>query len=97
VASPATAERRRPTAVGSGDLLGIKVIKLNKIKETQTIGVQICSLLETGASFLFNARNFRLPTQTKNAQTCRHLATSFRTAKNLRSNPPPKHRRLLDA
>jgi hypothetical protein len=53
-----------PTAVGSGDLLGSKVIKLNRIKGTQTIGVQICSLLETGASFLFKAGNFRLPAQT---------------------------------
>jgi len=34
--------------VGSGDLLGIKVIRLNKIKGTQTIGTQICSPLKTG-------------------------------------------------
>jgi hypothetical protein len=32
-------------------LLGIKVIKLNKIKGTQTIGTQICSPLKTGASY----------------------------------------------
>jgi hypothetical protein len=32
-------------------LLGIKVINLNKIKGTQTIGVQICSPLKTGASY----------------------------------------------
>jgi hypothetical protein len=32
-------------------LLGIKVIKLNKIKGTQTIGSKACSPLETGASF----------------------------------------------
>jgi hypothetical protein len=62
-------------------LLGIKVIKLNKIKGTQTIGSKSCSLLETGASFLFKARNFRLPAQTKNSQTYRCIAASFRTAK----------------
>jgi hypothetical protein len=33
-------------------LLGIKVITLNKIKGTPTVGAQICSLLETGASFV---------------------------------------------
>jgi len=62
-------------------LLGIKVIKLNKIEGTQTIGVQICSLLETGASLLFKARNFRLPAQTKTNQTYRCIAVSFRTTK----------------
>jgi hypothetical protein len=44
------AERQAPTGVGSGDLLGFKVIKLNKIKGTQTFGVPICLPLETGAS-----------------------------------------------
>jgi hypothetical protein len=78
-------------------LLGIKVIKLNRIKGTQTIGVQICSLLETGASLLFKARNFRLPTQTKTNPTYRGIVVSFRIGKNLCSNPPPKNRRVLDA
>jgi hypothetical protein len=32
-------------------LLGIKVIKLNKIKGTQTVGSKSCSLLKTGASY----------------------------------------------
>jgi hypothetical protein len=32
-------------------LLGTKVITLNKIKGTQTIGSKSCSLLETGASY----------------------------------------------
>jgi len=32
-------------------LLGTKVIKLNKIKGTQTIGSKSCSRLETGASY----------------------------------------------
>jgi hypothetical protein len=78
-------------------LLGIKVIKLNKIEGTQTIGVQICSLLETGASLLFKARNFRLPAQTKTNQTYRCIAASFQTTKNLYSNPSPQNRRVLDA
>jgi hypothetical protein len=46
-------------------LLGIKVIKLNKIKGTPTVGAQIARRSKSGASHLFKARNFRLPTQTK--------------------------------
>jgi hypothetical protein len=42
---------------------------------------QICSPLETGASFLFKARNFRLPAQTKNSlrEICR-IFSNFRTS-----------------
>jgi hypothetical protein len=78
-------------------LLGIKVIKLNKINGTQTIGVQICSPLETGASFLFKARNFRLPAQTKTNPTYRGIVVSFRVTKISVSKPRPKNRRVLDA
>jgi len=46
-------------------LLGIKVIKLNKIKGTPTVGAQIARRSKPGASHLFKARNFRLPAQTK--------------------------------
>jgi hypothetical protein len=46
-------------------LLGIKVIKLNKIKESQTIGVQIYSPLKIWREPFFKARNFQLPNQTK--------------------------------
>jgi hypothetical protein len=53
------------TAVGSGDLLGIKFIKLNKINETQTIGVQICSPLKTWREPSFQSSKLPLPTQTK--------------------------------
>jgi hypothetical protein len=77
-------------------LLGIKVIKLNKIKGTRTTGSNLPAA-QNRRELFFKARNFRLPAQTKNAQTCRHLATSFRTAKNLCSNPSPKNRRRLDA
>jgi hypothetical protein len=77
--------------------LNIKVIKLNKIKGTQTIGAQICSPLETGASFLFKARNFRLPAQTKNSQTCRCIAVSFRITKISAQIHRQKNRRRLDA
>jgi hypothetical protein len=78
-------------------LLGIKVIRLNKIKGTRTIGSKSCSPLETGASFLFKTRNFRLPAQTQTNPTYRCIAISFRTTKNLCSNPSPENRRLLDA
>jgi hypothetical protein len=79
-------------------LLGIKVIKLNKIKGTPTVGVQICSLLETGASFLFKAGNFRLPAQTKICQTeISPLRRQLPNRQNLGSNPSPKNRRRLDA
>jgi hypothetical protein len=68
-------------AVGSGDLLGIKVIKLNKIKGTQTIGVQICSPLITWRELLFKARNFNLPAQIKTSQTYRRIAGDLLTSK----------------
>jgi hypothetical protein len=43
-------------------LLGSKVIKLNKIKESQTIGVQICSPLKTWRelSFPLETSGYRL-------------------------------------
>jgi hypothetical protein len=77
-------------------LLGIKVIKLNRIKGTQTIGSNLLADLNRRELF-FKARNFRLPAQTKTNPTYRCIAASFRTAKNLCSNPPPKNRRVLDA
>jgi len=63
-------------------LLGIKVIKLNKIKGTQTIGVQICSLLESGASFFskLETSGYRLKPKTDKPKS-RRSAVSFRTAK----------------
>jgi hypothetical protein len=77
-------------------LLGIKVIKLNKTKGTPTVGVQICSLLETGASFLFRSK---LPATGSN-QKLSNLSSPRRqlpNRQNLGSNPPPKNRRRLDA
>jgi Na+-translocating ferredoxin:NAD+ oxidoreductase RnfG subunit len=64
-----------------GDLLGIKVIKLNKINETPTIGVQICSPLKTWREPSFQSS--KLPATNSN--------------QNLISNPAPKNRRRLDA
>jgi hypothetical protein len=77
-------------------LLGIKVIKLNKIKETQTIGVQICSLLETGASFFskLETSGYRLKPKTLKPAVTSPPASE---PAKLCSNPPPKNRRLLDA
>jgi hypothetical protein len=77
-------------------LLGIKVIKLNKIKGTRTIGSNLLAA-RIRRELFFMARNFRLPAQTKTNPTYRCIAVSFRTVKNLRSNPSPKNRRLLDA
>jgi hypothetical protein len=37
-------------------LLGIKVIKLNKIKGTPTVGAQIARRSKPGASFLFRSK-----------------------------------------
>jgi hypothetical protein len=68
--------------VGSGDLLGIKVIKLNKIKGTQTIGSKSCSLLETGASFFskLETSGYRLKPKTLKPKS-RRFAVSLRTTK----------------
>jgi hypothetical protein len=49
-------------------LLGIKVIKLNKIKGTRTNGSNLLAA-RNRRELLFKAGNFRLPAQTKNSQT----------------------------
>jgi hypothetical protein len=55
-------------------LLGIKVIKLNKIKGTPTVGAQIARRSKPGASFLFRSK---LPATGSNQNlTNRNLAAS---------------------
>jgi hypothetical protein len=75
-------------------LLGIKVIKLNKIKGTQTIGSKSCSLLETGASFLskLETSSYQLKPKTLKPKS-RRLAASFRTTKI----SPQIHRQKIGA
>jgi hypothetical protein len=77
-------------------LLGIKVIKLNKIIGTQTIGDQIARRSNPGASFLFRSK---LPATGSNLKLS-NLPPPRRQLPNRqksRSNPSPKNRRALDA
>jgi hypothetical protein len=91
------AELTAPTGVGSGDLLGIKVIKLDKINSSVNPAAPHLLAARNRRELFFKARNFRLPAQTKNSQTYRRIAVSFQTTKIQLSNPPPKNRRVLDA
>src|ERR1035437_4255539 len=62
------------------------------------LSAQSCSRLESGASFLFKARNFRLPAQTKICQT--EISPHRRQLPNhqkLISKSSPNLRRSLDA
>jgi hypothetical protein len=63
-------------------LLGIKVIKLNKIKGTQTVGSKSCSPLETGASFFskLETSGYRLKPKPAKPKS-RRSAGNFRTTK----------------
>jgi hypothetical protein len=62
-------------------LLGIKVIKLNKIKGTQTVGSNLLAAqnLARAISSKLETSIYRLKPKTK--QTCRDIAASFRTTK----------------
>jgi hypothetical protein len=62
-------------------LLGIKVIKLNKIKGTRTIGSNLLAA-QNRRELFFKARNFNLPTQIQTNQTYRRIAGNLLTPKS---------------
>jgi len=97
VTCTATAELTAPTAVGSGDLLGIKVIKLNKINGTPTIGVQIRSPLKTWREPLLQRLKLQSTGSNQNQSNLSLHRRQLPNHQNLRSNPSPKNRRVIDA
>jgi hypothetical protein len=85
-------------AVASSDVLGSKVIKLNKIKGTQTHRSYLIAAQNQARAILSKRETSGDQRKPKSAKPkSRRFAVRIRTTKNLCANPSPNNRRRLDA